>query len=334
MLLLLLCTCGPALMNAQRTAADQTSPEQQAAKEALQAAREITYDFPSIRPLTIEYQQSLGRDYTAEIGGDEFQTGEIGNQRRMTVGLNLPVYYSKKFIVATALKYTFDETEFRELNRRGSERMESDVYNFNAYSAGLNGIFNTALWGKPLSINGGLILDGGNEGIERLKGLAGATMTLKRTESTSVAVGLIAIIDPTSQIPFLPIFRYKHQFKNSPYTFDFVLPSRVLLRRAVGKRGRISAGTTFGGSGYYVAVDQPGFAQDFEYSQLEVNTGLIYEHKLTEAVIFTVRGGLTNFLSNRLTEKGEPNKDYVYRNTQGSTGYFSVGVSYNPFTRR
>ena len=302
------------------------------AEAVLEAVDEITSDFPSLRPLTIEFQQSLGRKYTAELGGEDFQAGTIGGQRRVTIGLNLPVYYRPKLIVATSLKYTYDETRFRDLQSVGAAP-ENEEFGFNAYAAGLNVIHNRQLFSKPLTLNAGLTLDGGNEGIERLKGIAGATMALKDTERTSIAVGLLVVIDPTSQLPFLPIFRYKHHFKDSPYTFDFVLPSRVLLRRPVGKRSRLSIGTTFGGSGYYVTADQASMVQDYEYSQLELNTGLIYEYKFSNAVIGTLRGGVTSFLSNRLTEKGEPNRDYLYRNQQEATGYFSIGISYNPFSR-
>ena len=42
---------------------------------------------------------------------------------------------------------------------------------------------------------------------------------------------------------------------------------------------------------------------------------------------------MTGFISNRLSEKGEPNKDFSYRNTQEATGYFNLGFSFNPFAK-
>ena len=42
-----------------------------------------------------------------------------------------------------------------------------------------------------------------------------------------------------------PTFTYHHKFKNSEWEFDFILPSRVLLRRPVGNHGRISLVSTF-----------------------------------------------------------------------------------------
>jgi hypothetical protein len=295
------------------------------------AGKKILADFPSTRPLTIDYQQSLGRDFSSELNGEGYREGEVDGQQRVSVGLNLPLYYRPKLIVATALNYTYDKLSFDDFNTLNGDEAAAPV-GYDYYSAGLNVIHFNELFGKPLTLAGGVILDGGSGGIQRFKGMASGTLTMVDNERTKFSLGLVAIIDPTSQLPFAPIVRYEHQFKNSPYTLDIVLPSRVLIRRHIGTRSRLSIGTTFGGNGYYVNVEQPDFSQDYEYSQLELNTGLIYEYKVSKSVILTARGGLTSFLSNRLTEKGEPNRDFIYRNEQGSTGYFGVGLSWNPFS--
>jgi len=83
-----------------------------------------------------------------------------------------------------------------------------------------------------------------------------------------------------------------------------------------------------------VNVDAPDFPCVFEYSQLEINSGVMYEHLLSSNLIVTVKGGLTHFISNRLTEKGEANKDFIYENEQDATGYFNVGLSFDPFFKR
>ena len=160
-----------------------------------------------------------------------------------------------------------------------------------------------------------LIIDGNDEGLERLKGLIGLSFILKRTERTTLTLGAIVFIDPTSQLPFFPTFSYNHHFKSSKWEVDFILPQRLLLRRPVGENGRFSLGSTFGATGFYVNVDSPGFAHVFEYSQLEIKSDVIYEHRLSDF----------------LTEKGEPTDDFIYENDQNPTGYFQVGLSIDPF---
>jgi len=310
--------------------AQQTEP---GATPAAVAGKRILADFPSSRPLTINYQQSFGRDFSSELNGENFRGGTVDGQQRVSVGLNLPVYYRPKMLVTTALNYTYDKLSFNDFNNLNGDSA-TEPGGFDYYSAGFNVVHFNKLFGKPLTLAGGVLLDGGNDGIQRVKGSASGILTMVDNERTKFSLGLVAIIDPTSQLPFAPIVRYEHQFKNSPYTLDVVLPSRMLIRRHIGTRSRLSVGTTFGGNGYYVNVEQPDFSQDYEYSQLELNTGLIYEYKVSKSVILTARGGLTSFLSNRLTEKGEPNRDFIYRNEQGSTGYFGVGLSWNPFAKR
>jgi hypothetical protein len=68
-------------------------------------------------------------------------------------------------------------------------------------------------------------------------------------------------------------------------------------------------GSTFGSSGFYVNVDNPGFADVFEYSQLEIKPRTTYEHRFSDFLIETFQVELQNFNGNRLTEKGEPNKN-------------------------
>ncbi|KKN38209.1 hypothetical protein LCGC14_0755800 [marine sediment metagenome] len=176
-----------------------------------------------------------------------------------------------------------------------------------------------------------LIIDGNDEGLERLKGLIGLSFILKRTERTTLTLGAIVFIDPTSQLPFFPTFSYNHHFKSSKWEVDFILPQRLLLRRPVGENGRFSLGSTFGATGFYVNVDSPGFAHVFEYSQLEIKSDVIYEHRLSDFLTGTFQGGIQHFISNRLTEKGEPTDDFIYENDQNPTGYFQVGLSIDPF---
>lgn len=184
----------------------------------------------------------------------------------------------------------------------------------------------------PVIYNASLILDGNDNGFERFKGLAGISFIIKRTKRTTLTLGGIVFIDPTSQIPFFPTFTYNHKIKNSKWEFDFILPQRVLFRRAIGSNSRLSIGSTFGSTGFYVNVTDPNFVDVYEYSQLEILSGIIFEHRFNNYMIGTFRGGLQHFISNRLTEKGEPTSDFIYSNNQDPTGYFQFGLSIDPFS--
>lgn len=312
---------------------DREGTQQQSTDSLQQKATQgIKEKFPRTRILNFEYGQSLSRDFTSELFEEGFQDGEIKTQRNFNVSANIPIYKTRKWGVTGSLNYQFSEFEFDDIETTGISVFEQNgIVNFHNFSVAVSSTYFSTLFKKPVIYNASLIVDGNDEGVERLKGLAGLSFILKRTERTTITLGAIVFIDPTSQIPFFPTFTYNHRFKNSKWEVDFILPQRLLLRRPIGENGRFSIGSTFGSTGFYVNVDSPGFADVFEYSQLEIESGIIYEHRFSNYLIGTFQGGLQNFISNRLTEKGEPTSDFIYKNEQEATGYFQVGFSIDPF---
>ncbi len=311
-------------LNAQET---QDSLQQ----KAVQGIKE---KFPRTRILNFEYGQNLSRDFDSELFDEDFQKGEIKAQRNFNVSANIPIYKTRKWSLTGSANYQFSEFEFDNIEATNSSVFEQNgIVNFHNFSAALSSTYFSSLFKKPVIYNASIIVDGNDNGFERLKGLVGLSFIMKRTARTTMTLGAIVFVDPTSQIPFFPTFSYSHRFKNSKWEVDFILPQRLLLRRFVGKNGRFSIGSSFGSTGFYVNVDNPDFAEVFEYSQLEIKSGVIYEHRFSDYLIGTFQGGLQNFISNRLTEKGEPTGDFIYENNQDATGYFQVGVSIDPFAK-
>jgi len=300
------------------------------------AVQEIKEKFPRARVLNFEYGQSLARDFNSELFGEQFQEGKVKVQRTFNASANIPIYKTRKWGLTGSINYRFNEFEFEGLQNTSAVNVfeQNGIVDFHNFTAALSSTYFSTLFKKPVIYNASLIVDGNQQGLERVKGLVGLSFILKRTERTTMTLGAIVFIDPTSQLPFFPTFSYNHRFKDSKWEVDFILPQRLLLRRRLGENGRFSVGSSFGSTGFYVNVDSPGFADVFEYSQLEIKSGIIYEHRFGNYLIGTFQGGLQNFISNRLTEKGEPTSDFIYKNEQDATGYFQVGISIDPFAKR
>lgn len=299
------------------------------------AVKGIKEKFPRTRILNFEYGQSLTRDFEAKLFDEQFQDGEIKTQQNFNASANIPLYKTRKWSLTASANYQFTEFEFENINNTSSTSTfeQNGIVSFHNFSTALSSTYFSSLFKKPVIYNASVIVDGNDEGFERIKGLVGLSFIMKRTARTTITLGAIVFVDPTSQIPFFPTFTYNHRFKNSKWELDFILPQRLLLRRPIGNNGRFSIGSTFGSTGFYVNVDSPGFPDVFEYSQLEIKSGLIYEHRFSDYLIGTFQGGLQNFISNRLTEKGEPTQDFIYENSQDATGYFQVGFSIDPFAK-
>ncbi len=293
----------------------------------------IKEKFPRTRILNFEYGQSLSRDFESELFEEKFQEGSIKSQQTFTASANIPIYKTRKWTLTGSANYQFNEFEFEDINNTSSTTVfeQNGKVNFHNFSTTLSSTYFSSLFKKPVIYNASIIADGNENGYERVKGLIGLSFIMKRTERTTITLGAIAFIDPTPKFRFFPTFSYNHKFKDSKWEVDFILPQRLLLRRPVGENGRFSIGSSFGSSGFYVNVDNPGFADVFEYSQLEIKSGIIYEHRLSDYLIGTFQGGFQNFINSRLTEKAEPTQDFIYENSQDATGYFQIGISIDPF---
>lgn len=296
----------------------------------------IKEKFPRARILNFDYGQSLNRNFSSKLFDEAFQEGDIKTQRSFMASANIPIYKTRKWSLTASANYQFNEFEFDNLSNTSSTNVfeQNGIVDFHNFSTALSSTYFSSLFKKPVVYNISIIADGNDEGFERIKGFVGLSFIMKRTERTMITLGAIMFIDPTSQIPFFPTFTFNHRFKNSKWDLDFILPQRLLFRRPIGENGRFSVGSSFGSTGFYVNVDSPGFADVFEYSQLEIKSGITYEHRFNNYLIGTFQGGLQNFISNRLTEKGEPTKDFIYENKQDATGYFQVGISIDPFAKK
>jgi hypothetical protein len=310
----------------------------QDSQDALQqkAVQSVKEKYPETRLFNFEYNQNLDRSFSSELFDQDFQEGDIKNQRNFMASANIPVYKTKKWSFTASLFYQFSEFEFENIENPPSSPFfgRNGIISFHNFSTALSSTYFSILFKKPVIFNVSIIADANEENFGRFRGILGVTFILKQTERTTITLGAMGFLDPSSQIPFTPTFSYNHRFKNLKWEVDFILPQRLLFRRPIGDNGRLSLGSTIGASEFYIDANDQAYGNVFAYSQIELKTGIIYEHRINNYLIGTFQGGLQNFISNRATAKGEPTQDFIYENTQGATGYFQIGISIDPFTKK
>ncbi|WP_306353288.1 hypothetical protein [Flavobacterium sp. '19STA2R22 D10 B1'] len=302
-----------------------------------QIRKEITDRFPATRIFDVQYQQYLPTDFDSQLFGNDFQKGEIQNHSKLKLIANIPFYKKPKWTLTSSFNYRYETFDLKNVENVSmpSAMPYNEKLDFHYLSAAVSFTGFTSLFKKTFIYNASIIADGSNKDVERFKVFFGGTFVLKRTERTTITAGIIAFIDPASPIPFSPTFTLEHKFKNSPWVFDFILPQRLLFKRDIFGKGRISLGSELGSDGFYTYVNRPGFARVYDYRQIEIKSGLTYEHSLGDGLIATFKGGFANVFNSRVTERGKSTNDYIFNTTQDGTGYFSVGISYNPvFTKK
>lgn len=312
-------------LNAAAQEADSLKQKEQAV---------IADKFPFTRVLDVRYIQYLPQDYDSELLGENNINGRIKNRGKVNFFANIPVVMKKKWNITATANYKYEFAELENTKDGSTTAMPAldKKYDFHYLSAILSFTGFTTMFKKPFIYNASFIADGTERDVERLKGFVGGTIVLKANAKTRMTVGLIVLIDPASPVPAAPTFTLDHKF-NSGWMLDIILPQRVFLKHNLGENGRISLGTELATDGFY--FDAPSGADKvYDYRQLELRSGVTYEHWFGEGLIGTFKTGLATIFNSRVTERGENTNDYIYSVNQDGTGYFSLGFSYNPFSQR
>ena len=138
---------------------------------------------------------------------------------------------------------------------------------------------------------------------------------------------LLVTTDPLSELPVIPTFSYEHKFTNGLIA-DIILPRSMYLRKHVLTNGRISLGTEVDRTVFYLNnID--GTDQKYQYKQLGLSSGLVYEHVIANHFLVTAKTGMKYTPSGKLYKK-EDSSDPVYEITPDPSFYFNIGVSFNP----
>ncbi len=294
----------------------------------------VTDKFPTTRTFDVQYEQLGAANFESKLFGEPFEKGKIDNHNRFKLVFNMPFYasHSKRFVLTSSFRYKYELYNFGETYSNNSEisfsRGKEDVHYF---ATALSATYMSKLFNKPIIYNTTITVDGNQENIQRIKGLVSATLVLKKTANTTITIGALAMLDPSSIIPITPLFTYNHKFENSKWDIDFILPQRLLFRRELFENGRISFGTELNSENFYLNLDSPQLKGIYELNQLELKSGVTYEHRFTPKIIGSFKAGINNIISTRITERGDRTTKYIYDQKEDPQAYFKFGISYNPF---
>jgi len=315
-------------VNAQETETDKPTDKQKA-----QAA--IAEKFPFARVFDVKYTQYLPQDFDSELRDNDFISGRIKNKSKLNVIANIPVLMKPKWNITASASYKYEHAELEGVKDfAGTAQQDYNKdYDYHYVSAALSFTGFTKLFNRPFIYNASFIADGTERSAERIKGFVGGTFVLKANAKTKITLGLIVLIDPASPVPAAPVFTLEHKFNNG-WIADIILPQRMFIKHDVFTNGRIYLGTELIADGFYLQSSTFGVGKVFDYRQLELRSGLTYEHWFSDGLIGTFKTGLSNVFNSKVTERGKSTTDYIYSTKQDGTGYFSLGFSYNPFAKK
>lgn len=284
--------------------------------------------FTIIRPLNIEFSNGSPYNFSPKKGIPSLKEGKVEDFKQVKVSANFNFIARKNWVFGATLgyKYTHMESDLLSASARQKTTMQQD---FHHHFTSLNFAYFSTLFGKRAIFTSSVIVDGSEEHFERVKGLVSGIIVLKADAKTKMSVGLVGNIDPTSQVPVLPVFTYEYKFNNG-LIFDVTLPKSVYLRKHLFSTGRLSLGTEMEQTSFYL-YNLEETKQRYEYRQLDINSGLIYEYALGDFIL-TAKGGLKVTPSAKIFEKEESFNHAAIEVRPDPSFYFTIGVSFNPFT--
>lgn len=294
----------------------------------------VTDKFPTTRTFDVQYEKLGTTDFESKLFGEPFEKGKIDNHERLKIAFNLPFYasHSKRFVLTSSLRYKYESYNFGETYANNSDiSFSRGKHDFHYFASALSATFMSKLFNKPIIYNTTITVDGNEENIQRIKGFISATLVLKKTANTTITIGALVMLDPSSIIPITPLFTYNHKFENSRWDFDFILPQRILFRRELFENGRVAFGTELNSENFYLNLDSPELKGIYELNQLELKSGVTYEHRFTPRIIGSFKAGINNIISTRITERGDRTTKYIYDQKEDAEAYFRFSISYNPF---
>ncbi len=284
--------------------------------------------FDFAKPLSVSFTQLTPYDYSAKTKSGDLPDGKVNNISQLKASINTHFIQQKKWQLGVGLGYEMTSiwSDLPTANHQVKQDFEDQ---FHYHYSSVNFTYFSKLFKKNVVYTASAIVDGSDKHFERIKGLGTATMILKADQKTKIMVGLVAVIDPSSDVPVIPTFAYERKFENG-WSADIFLPQRLMIKKEVSDKGRFSLGTEFGRTAFYI-YDSNDSAKKYEFRQIELNNGLTYEHLLGKYFVLSAKSGLRYTPTARIFEKDESFNDYLYEMKPKSGFYFNVGLAFNPF---
>jgi len=274
-----------------------------------------------------DFGYNLNTNYKLKQNGNIYETGTINDFSKAKISVNVPLLKYKIFRFSVEGRYSFYHADFEKKDIFSDALTMNINNNHHVWGISTHSFFQTKLFDKPLMGNLTLMVEGSENGYERITGIAMVAMVLKRTQSTTISVGMLGMINASSPIPAFPFITVKHKF-NDKWAIDMGLP-QMHLQYSFNEKNRLSTGISFDGDIFFFQPQKETLPKDCLYSRLRVTPEILYERSINRNIRLFVKGGVALPIQNRIYDKKNM-KDYITI-SEPVSGFFNVGFSYNLF---
>lgn len=287
--------------------------------------------FPAARVLNLTYEYNGGFKYSSNVKGGASTQGKVESFHQAGGSLNVNFLNRRSWTLGTSLGYQYTSFNVQESDLN-AQPLKMRTQDFHYHYESLNFSYFSKLFGKMVIYSASFMTDGSDKGFERMRGMLTGTWVLKATRDVQMTIGLLGFVDPAAIIPVVPTFTYKQQYRDG-WMIDMLLPKGIYVRKTMLRNGRLSLGSDLNTTTFYL-YDFWGSDKTYTFSQMEINSGLTYEHNLGRSFIATLKSGMKTIPRSRIFEKSERQNNYVWEASADPSFYVNAGLSFNPFAKK
>jgi hypothetical protein len=288
--------------------------------------------YPGLRQFNVVTSSYGYGDFDAKLDDQPFVGGKT-RTLRTTSFFNTPaVQWSGNSLSATIL-YTYTSVKLKDnVNDLPEPQVRPLTSGKSTIDLALNYSRSDSLFHHPViySLIVNLISDDLSS-IRRFNFNGSLSLPLIRKRNTSLSVGALIVIDPSSPVPVEPIINYYHKFVSSGLELIVDIPTGINLKKQVVRNFWVLAGSNQNSYSIFYNSHEGVLNGKASYNTIEVRSGLAIEYLFARKLILGLGGGINNTVSSRVFRDGEDYSNASVTSKNGSVPYVNFSLSVLPF---
>lgn len=294
--------------------------------------QELAIRYPILRQFnTVINSYSYG-DFEAKNNDQRFASGKTRTLRTSSFFNTPAVQWSGNSLSATIF-YTYTSIELKDnINYLPEPQVKSLTSDKSTIDLAINYSRSDSIFGHPIvySLIVNFISDKLTT-VRRFNFNGSFSLPLIRKRNTSLSVGALLLIDPSSPTPVVPIINYYHKFASSGIELIVDLPTGINLKKQAFKNAWVCIGSNQNSYATFYKSDKGLLNGKASYNTIEVRNGVLFEYLFSKKLILGLGGGINSSLSSRVFKNREDFSSASLISKNKAVHYVGVSLSLLPF---
>jgi len=298
------------------------------ADTAVTSKEELAIRYPALRQFNVVTSAYDYGDFNAKINDRQFASGKIRTLRTSSF-FNTPALKWAGNSLSATIFYTFTSLRLKDnINDPAGPKVGPLTSDKNTFDLALNYSRSDSIFHHPIIYSAIVNFISNNPGSVRRVNFNGSfSLPLIRKRTTSLSIGALLLIDPSSPLPVLPIINYYHKFASSGVELIVDIPTGINLKKQVVKNAWVSVGSNQNSYSTFYNSHEGLLNGKASFNTIEIRNGLSFEYLLAKKLMLSLGGGINNTASSRLFRDGENYSSASVISKNGSVPYVNLSLS-------